>query len=61
MKEYNVRVAVGFSELITIEANNREEAESIVEEMYYNGEIMDELKENEYFDGLIGIDVEEEI
>ena len=61
MKEYNVRVAVGFSELITIEANNREEAESIVKEMYYNGEIMDELKENEYFDGLIGIDVEEEI
>lgn len=60
MKTYNVRVSVGFSELLEIEANDRYEAEKIAKEKFQTREIMDDLISHEHYDGLIGINTEEE-
>lgn len=57
-KAFNVRVSVGFSQLLTIEAKDPLEAEQIAKEMFQVGSIMDDLIGHEYYDGLIGIDCE---
>lgn len=60
-KTYNVRVSVGLSQLVEVEASSEIEAEAIATEMFQTGEVFDDIIGHEYYDGLIGADVESEV
>lgn len=57
---YELRLVVGLTDTVQIEADSEDEAIQILEEDFYNGSIMGgDIANSEYFDGIIDIFAEE--
>lgn len=58
---YNVRVNINLTSLEQIEASSGEEATKIARKMFYDGDIMSDISDDGYFDGIDSIYVENEV
>lgn len=59
MNSYDVIIKVQHSTMARIEASTEQEAIEKAKQMFYNGEIMDDLADSDYFDGITDVIAED--